>query len=118
MRGDGEYVSIRAPLCVRVCVCVCVFLLKRLIGELTCRYPLKGISLVSLLPYKQRNKASVTPVSTPTQRGPSRTPVAVCGKSKEEEWKSKERGEKRRGEPILVHNLMTKGKKGIILLTA
>ena len=47
---------------------LCVFLLRRLIGELTCRYPLKGISLASLLPYKQRNKALVTPVSTPAQR--------------------------------------------------
>lgn len=53
-----------------VYVRLCVFLLKCLIGELTCRYPLKGISLASLLPYKQRNKASATPVSTPTQRGP------------------------------------------------
>lgn len=66
MRGDGEYVSV----CALGCVCVCVFSLKRLIGELTCRYPLKGISLASLLPYKQRNKASVTPVSTPTRQGP------------------------------------------------
>lgn len=62
MRGDGEYVSICTP--------VCVFLLKCLIGELTCRYPLKGISLAGLLPYKQSNKASVTPVSTPTRQGP------------------------------------------------
>lgn len=36
--------------------------------------------------------------------GPSRTSVAVCGKSKR-------RVEEPRGEAIPVHNLMTKGKK-------
>lgn len=61
----------------------CVFLLKYPIGELTCRYPLKGISLVRLLPYKQSNKASATPASTLTRQGPPGR-LELCGKSKDE----------------------------------
>lgn len=82
---------------------LCVFLLNCLIGELTCRYPLKGISLVSLLPYKKRNKDSVTPVSTPTQRGPPGRLKLCVGRA--------ERMEEQAEEVIHTHNLMTKGKK-------
>lgn len=89
-----------------VCVCVCVFSLRRLIGELTCRYPLKGISLASLLPYKQRNKASVTPASTPGRQGgreggwwgvggPGRLWLCAGGAKK----KKKKKRRRRRGDP-------------------
>lgn len=88
-----------------VCVCTstCVFSWKLLIGELTCRYPLKDISSAGLLPYKQANNGWATYVSTPSPQGPpGRQEQRVEGV------------EETSVEAIPVHNLMT---KGIILLT-
>lgn len=98
MRRDREYVS--------VCTPVCVFAEMPDWGA-HLPIPPKRYFISELFTIQAEEQSLGYACLHSTSMGPSRTPVAVCGKSKEE---SRSR-EERQGEAIPVHNLMTKGKK-------
>lgn len=98
MRGAGEYVSVCTPLCVFAEM-----------PDWGAHLPIPPKRYFISEPFTiQAEEQSLSYACLHSNStGPSRTPVAVCGKSKEE-WRSRE---ERQGEAIPVHNLMTKGKK-------